>query len=450
MAQKAIIWFKNDLRIGDNPCLIQATKNKESIIPVFIWDPDAEDPWQPGAASKLWLHHSLKQLNDDLAGNLVLLKGNSKNCLKKLISETAASKIYWSRRYEPSLHERDEKLQEELDIETVVLNSTLVFNPDKIFNKQGGRFKVFTPFYKHCLGFINTVLKQEYQTKLINKQECLKNLSIEKYNHGLDLDKLELLAPYKTWQKAWQEKLISSWTVGEDEAIKMLLNFNNGEAKNYGTLRDRPDEAGTSKLSPYLHFGQISPLRIWKEAEKHEPYTRQVIWREFAHYIMHHFPHSTNENLKKEFDKFPWEENKELLEKWQKGKTGFSFVDAGMRELYETGWMHNRTRMVVGSFLIKDLFLHWKHGAAWFWDTLFDASLANNSMGWQWVAGSGVDASPFFRIFNPMTQAEKFDPQKKYRQKWIKELETDNYASPIVNHDAMRKKALEALKLIKK
>ena len=279
--------------------------------------------------------------------------------------------------------------------------------------------------------------------------------------------------------------MLSHWKISEEAARDVLENFAADNVVDYPANRDFPNIKGTSKLSTYLHFGMISPFRIWfeieqakrenkEELEAYNSYLRQLCWREFAQYILYHFPHSSNKNLNDKFDKFPWKEDKEALAQWQKGLTGFPIVDAGMRELWETGWMHNRVRMIVGSFLVKDLMIHWLDGAKWFEDTLFDADLANNSMGWQWVAGSGVDASPYFRIFNPMTQSEKFDKSAQYIRQWVPELKNlddkwihrpfeapemildaagvklgKTYPEPLVNHDSARKEALAAFKSLK-
>ncbi len=441
MTNPIIVWFKNDLRLQDNPAVNYAIQTKKPIIPLFIWSPEEEAPWQPGAASKLWLKHSLTALNQVLVeqgSRLIIKQGNSLEILQELIKLSGADEIVWNRRYEPKLKARDESIVNALVIAHKICNGALILNLEQIKNKQGQPFKVFTPFYNHCLGFLEEYVQQEYPKQLSNELKLNDQFDLNKLGSNDDITEDLLEAP-----DHWQKKMLPYISAGEQAALRSLKTFSK-YAADYNEQRDRPDITGTSKLSTHLHFGEISPYRVWKEI-KAEPYRRQLIWREFAYYIMHHYPYSTDNNFKAEFDKFPWRKNIAQLKLWQQGQTGYPLVDAGMRELWETGWMHNRVRMIVGSFLVKDLLIDWREGAKWFWDTLFDADLANNSMGWQWVAGSGVDASPFFRIFNPITQAEKFDPHKKYIRKWIPELET-NYARPMVNHDAARKEALAAVK----
>lgn len=477
-ANKVLIWLKNDLRVSDNPAFIYALKNNLIPVPVFIWAPSEEKPWEPGSASRLWLYNSLKVLQDELQNlglDLIYRLGPSQKALEELIGETKANLVIWNKRYEPALLERDKKIEQALSkqVEVKILNGSLLFDPEQIKNQQGTPFKVFTPFYKHLLTMVETEIIQNYPKQI---QQFTKNLKLDFPKlKSLNLSQLELLEPNAAWQKKWQSKMLNYAQCGYGSGFDLLKNFTKKSAGDYKELRDRPDLVGTSRLASHLHFGEISPFQIWKTAQGHEAFTRQLIWREFAHYIMFHFPDSTVNNLKPEFDNFPWKANKKFLEAWKLGQTGYPIVDAGMRELWETGWMHNRTRMIVGSFLIKDLLIHWQEGAKWFWDTLFDADLANNSMGWQWVAGSGVDASPFFRIFNPMLQGAKFDPQGAYVRKWCPELAKlpdewihqpfgapplilqsagvrlgDNYPFPLVNHESARQEALAGLQLTKK
>ncbi len=448
MPKPLLIWFKNDLRLLDNPIINYAARTNKPLIPIYILDETTT--WQLGAASKLWLHHSLNSLNRDLnklGSQLIIHRGNSLKIIQDLIKTSNADEIIWNRRYEPSLAIRDEKIISQLKIESKVFNGSLILDINSIKNKQGLPFKVFTPFYKHCLNLLDNHLEQEYPKQLSSRIKLNIDINLKSIK-TLTIDELQLL---KSPDHAWQESILQHFSIGESVAQKALRKFTKQVAQ-YNEQRDRPDTEGTSKLSPHLCFGEISPYRIWHELRNikdSEPYLRQLIWREFAYYIMHHFPYSTEQNFKPEFNKFPWKKNKALLKKWQQGMTGYPIVDAGMRELWQTGWMHNRVRMIVASFLVKDLLIDWREGAAWFWDTLVDADLANNTMGWQWVAGSGVDASPFFRIFNPYTQAEKFDPNSNYIRKWIPELDTDAYPAPIVNHEGARKEALLALKATK-
>lgn len=476
--KRIIIWLKNDLRVSDNPAFIYAQKNNLVPIPVFIWSPEEECPWAPGAASKLWLHYSLLSLQAELrelGSDLILRQGNTQEILLQLASETKTQIIAWNRRYEPTLVKRDQDLGMNLHksgLQTMILNGSLLLDPCQVRNQQGTPFKVFTPFYKHVLSLLEQNISQEYP-KQLNKISKLSDISALKIK-SLEIDALNLLGNQTQWQCAWQTKMLRHARIGTQAANTQLVEFVRHKASEYMGLRDRPDLPNTSMLATYLHFGEISPFRIWKEAQGHQGFLRQLIWREFAYYTLFNYSSSSDTNLKKEFDKFPWQNNTAYLQAWQQGLTGYPIVDAGMRELWETGWMHNRVRMIVGSFLIKDLLIHWKEGAKWFWDTLFDADLPNNSMGWQWVAGSGVDASPFFRIFNPMTQGEKFDPEGIYVRKWCPELARlpnewvhkpfaapplilaaagvelgKNYPEPLVNHDAARKQALAGLALTK-
>ncbi len=448
MANPLIIWFKNDLRLLDNPTVNYATKTNKPIIPLYVLDETTD--WHLGASSKLWLHHSLISLNKDLnniGSQLIIRQGSSDKAIYELILETGADEIIWNKYYEPHLANRDEKIASQLKIEHRVFNSSLMLNLESIKNKQGQPFKVFTPFYKHCLSLLDEHLGQECPKQLSSRIKLNTDVNLKQIN-SQNIDELKLL---ESPNHKWQESILQHFSIGEAAAKEALQQFTK-EVSKYDKQRDRPDISGTSKLSPHLHFGEISPYRIWyklKDIKDSEPYLRQLIWREFAYYIMHHYPYSIDQNFKPEFNKFPWLKNKTLLKKWQQGMTGYPIVDAGMRELWATGWMHNRVRMIVASFLVKDLLIDWREGAKWFWDTLVDADLANNSMGWQWVAGSGVDASPFFRIFNPYTQAEKFDPNGDYVRKWIPELGTNAYPQPIINHDAARKEALLALKATK-
>jgi deoxyribodipyrimidine photo-lyase len=424
----SIVWFRLDLRRTDNPALAAAALRGGAVIPVFIWAPGEEGAWPPGAASRWWLHHSLQALAKDLGG-LVIRRGPSLDALRQLVKETGATAVFWNRRYEPALIERDTKVKQALladGLQVESFNSALLFEPSEIKNGSGEPYRVFTPFYRACLangvgGPRSVVAEFGGQTRR---------------SASLHLDDLGLL-PKLNWARGFD------WQPGEAVARKELRRFVVGQESRYAVGRDRPDQPGTSRLSPHLHFGEISPRQVWATV-KCEPYRRQLIWREFAHHLLYHFPHTAGKALRPAFENFPWRNDPNGLKAWQRGRTGFPLVDAGMRELWTTGWMHNRVRMVVASFLVKDLLLPWQAGARWFWDTLVDADLANNTLGWQWVAGCGADAAPFFRIFNPATQAEKFDPQNTYIRRWVKET-----VPPILNHAAARDRALAALKRIR-
>ena len=418
MQSTSLVWFRLDLRLRDNPALEAAAKLGE-IVPVFIWAPEEEGAWPPGAASRWWLHHSLKALTKDL-GSLVIRRGPSLDALRQLVKETGATSVFWNRRYEPALIARDTKVKQALladGLKVESFNSALLFEPWEIKTGSGGPYQVFTPFYRACVA------------KGV-KTETLKPLRPDVAGaKSLDLDDLGLL-PKLDWAKGFD------WQPGEAGAHKLLKGFRD---ENYSKLRDLPATGGTSRLSPHLHFGEISPRQVWV-ATSHEPYRRQLIWREFAHHLLYHFPHTPEKPLRTKFESFPWVRDSKAIKAWQRGRTGFPLVDAGMRELWTTGWMHNRVRMVTASFLVKDLLISWQEGARWFWDTLVDADLANNTLGWQWVAGCGADAAPYFRIFNPASQAEKFDPDGEYIRRWVKQP-----VAPIVDHNVARQRALEAL-----
>lgn len=464
-----IIWLRNDLRLKDQPCFFEAAKRKKAIIPVYIYAPEEEGKWPFGAAAQWWLHHSLQSLKKDLKEqgvNLIIRKGNSLHQIEDLIKKSNAEAVFWTRRYEPYAIERDTKVKsalKNLNVEAISFNGQLLYEPWTISNKQGKPFQVFTPFYNHCLS-LQPPREPISITKLIPCKNRIESLSIEA---------LKLL-PKIHWDKGLQER----WTPGENAAHSMLNQFLKNSISNYVATRDFPAlEQGVSHLSPYLHFGEISPYQIWhaaKDKKNTEIYLRQLIWREFAHHLLYHFPFMPEKPLKENFKKFPWNYDNELLTKWQKGRTGYPIVDAGMRELWKTGWMHNRVRMIVGSFLVKDLLLPWQEGEKWFWDTLVDADMANNCFGWQWVAGSGADAAPYFRIFNPITQSEKFDPEGEYIRKYIPELKAlsnewihrpweapplilkqaaitlgKDYPEPCVDHQKARERALQAFSRVK-
>lgn len=418
-----LVWLRLDLRLTDNPALAAAVARGGPVVPVYVWAPEEEHPWAPGAASRWWLHHSLNALAQDLGG-LVIRHGPSLEALRQLVKETGATAVFWNRRYEPALIARDTKVKQALladGLRVESFNSALLFEPWEIKTGSGGPYKVFTPFYRACLA------------KGV-KTEPLKPVGVDVRNvKSLPLEALQLL-PQPDWAKGFD------WTPGEAGARKLLKKF---RAAAYSRLRDLPAGSGTSRLSPHLHFGEISPRQVWAAA-KAEPYRRQLIWREFAHHLLYHFPHTAEQPLRPQFERFPWRDDPRGLRAWQRGRTGFSLVDAGMNELWATGWMHNRVRMVVASFLVKDLLIDWRAGARWFWDTLIDADLANNTLGWQWVAGCGADAAPFFRIFNPAAQAKRFDPQGNYIARWVTEP-----VAPIVDHNAARTEALAALRSLR-
>lgn len=418
----AIVWFRRDLRLRDNPALQAAIEAGHQIVPVYIHAPQEEGAWAPGAASDAWLHHSLQQLDAQLRGigsALLLRSGDSMAQLQTLIAESGAEAVYWNRKYEPATQPRDAAIKRglrEQGLHVESHNGYLLFEPWELATLQGGPYKVFTPFWRSALT----------RWRLPELSEAPRRLSPVKLS-GLSLQALGL-KPRLDWDGGFWEH----WQPGEAGAQEALEVFADGALNGYREQRDLPDRTGTSLLSPHLHFGEIAPWRIAYTLESMrsagrdadiDGYIRQLGWREFSWHLLHHFPQTSDVNLNPRFERFAWEPAQpEMLAAWQQGRTGIPIIDAGMRELWATGYMHNRVRMLVGSFLCKHMRMHWKEGARWFWDTLVDADLANNSMGWQWIAGTGADAAPYFRVFNPVTQAQKFDPNARYISRWVPEL----------------------------
>ena len=445
MNSPALVWFRFDLRLDDNPALAAAAARGGPLIPVFIWAPEEEGDWPQGAASRWWLHRSLRSLDAAIrgrGGRLILRRGPSMDALRALIQECGAGAVYWNRRYEPAVRERDGRVEKALLSEGTRVethNAALLFEPDDIKSSSGKPFMVFTPFWRACLE-----ASPYFVPAAPPKFEELKwPPSLRLADFGLEP------------ASDWAVKLGSFWEPGEEGARKTLRRFLETALEDYENRRDFPASSGTSRLSPHLHFGEISPLRVWAACSgRRNPapksFLRQLGWREFAHYLLYHFPHTALEPLREQFARFPWRRDAKALRAWQRGHTGYPMVDAAMRELKATGWMHNRARMVAGSFLVKDLLLPWVEGARWFWDTLVDADLANNTLGWQWVAGCGADAAPYFRIFNPLTQAAKFDPDAVYVRRWVPEIGTPRYPRRIVDHARARERALKALEAVKK
>lgn len=471
-----LLWFRLDLRLKDNPALSAAVRSKTPVVPIFIWAPEEENSWPPGAASRWWLHQSLSDLERELlriGSRLIFRKGPTEDAIRKLLRETHASSVFWNRRYEPATRERDGKLKQKLlaqGIQVQSFNSALLFEPWTILNRTGQPFQVFSAFWKTCLN----------QPEPAEAEAAPKQLKApSNWPDSLALIEFELESKIN-----WAAGIRAAWTPGEMGATRELKRFLSGGFERYASERNIPSKTGTSCLSPHLHFGEISPREIWhavfarrnsENAQSIDSYLREVGWREFAYHLVFHFPFTTNEPLRREFKRFPWRTDRALLKAWQRGKTGYPLVDAGMRELWATGWMHNRVRLVVASFLTKHLRIRWEEGAYWFWDTLVDADLANNTLGWQWTAGCGADAAPYFRIFNPVLQSEKFDPDGEYIRKWVPELasvpvpwihkpwlapeltlaEADvqlgsTYPKPIVPHEDTRREALEAFERIRR
>jgi deoxyribodipyrimidine photo-lyase len=448
-----ILWLRHDLRLDDNPALIAAAA-RGAVVPAFIWAPEEEAPWEPGAASRWWLHQSLEKLSAAFAkagAPLLIRRGPSLEALRKLVKETGATHVAWNRRYEPAVITRDTGIKKALaadglDVES--FNGALLYEPMHVATKEGKPYQVFSPFWRALLGRDEPAEPAAAPKKLKAAEKQPKSVSIESLGLLPTID--------------WAGTMRKTWSPGEAGAEKRLERFVERGVTDYHRERDRPDHEGTSALSPHLHFGEVSPRRAWhavraaaggkpvaKLTGGAEAYLRELGWREFASHLLYHFPHTANAPLRADYARFPWAKDPVGLRAWQRGRTGFPIVDAGMRQLWATGWMHNRVRMIVASFLVKDLRITWLEGARWFWDTLVDADLAANTLGWQWAAGCGADAAPYFRIFNPTSQAEKFDPDEAYVKRWAG-VDAADYPEPIVDHAEARKFALEALKVVSK
>lgn len=424
-----LLWLRRDLRIADNPALHALLKHGHRPIPVYIYD-EPDPDWPLGSASAWWLHHSLTALKKSLqhvGSDLIILTGDAEQQLLQLIDNVGAKAIYWNRCYEPAYIKRDQGLKKRFKQQGITchsFNGSLFREPWEHLKKDGSPYRVFTPFWKSLHERGPARDGAETPTNLPAIPEKLKS-------KGTSIESLNLL-PASHWDSAFYEH----WQPGEIGAWKSINDFFDNDLSSYPTLRDLPEKAATSSLSAHLHFGEISPIQIWDHIlqftsvnlsssvySASEAWLRQLGWREFSVHLLYHFPHTALQPLDKRFEQFQWQADfQEELARWQQGQTGIPLVDAGMRQLWTTGGIHNRVRMVVASFLTKNLRIPWQQGARWFWDTLVDADLANNTMGWQWTAGSGVDASPYFRIFNPVLQGEKFDKTGNYVRHWLPEL----------------------------
>ena len=422
----AIVWLRRDLRLTDQPALSAAIEAGYTPLLVYIHAPDEAADWAPGAASLAWLDRSLRALDDDirmLGSRLIVRRGPSLSTLRSLITELSVDAVFWNRLYEPALRERDALIKAALREDGLTVqsfNAAQLVEPWQVETGQGTPYRVFTPFWKTALGKLEELPAiASAPESLPPPPDLVKSLSVD----ALDL------RPVIDWDRGFWDR----WTPGERGARERLDAFLDDAVERYSVDRDRPDLRGTSTLSPHLHFGEISPRqcvqavreRRWDEAARKNvnKFVSELGWREFSVHLMYHYPETPKENLNPKFEDFVWATpDPDILRRWQRGRTGVPIVDAGMRELWQTGWMHNRVRMIVASLLTKNLRYHWRHGADWFWDTLVDADLANNTQGWQWTAGTGADASPYFRIFNPVTQGKRFDPCGDYVRRYVPEL----------------------------
>lgn len=475
-----LVWFRRDLRLADNPALAQALASGEAILPVYVLDDDDAGGFAPGAASRWWLHGSLEALDQALKARsggrgLVLRRGPAEREIVAAARSAGASAVVWNRLHEPWAVARDGRLKAALRASGVAatsFNGTLLAEPGRFLNRQGGPYRVFTPFWR--------ALRAQAQAPAAwsppQRMEIAAGESERLEDSGL-----------RPTRPDWAAGLRAAWTPGEAGAMARLDAFVAEAVLAYGEMRDRPDRPGTSRLSPHLHFGEVSPWAVWRAATTAamartgeavpagvERFLSEIAWREFSAHLLFHFPELPSAALKPEYDRVPWRRDPAGLAAWRRGRTGYPIVDAGMRELWATGWMHNRVRMIAASFLIKDLLIDWREGEAWFWDTLVDADLASNAASWQWVAGSGADAAPYFRIFNPTSQGETFDPDGAYVRRWIPELARlpppvihapwtasagelaaagvrlgETYPRPVVDHAAARRRTLEAYAAVK-
>ena len=467
MTNKSISWFRHDLRLYDNQSLVEATKS-DDCFPIFILDSDSEKPI--GEASLVWLHHGLKSLQKDLNNTLALFHGNPKDILISLVKKHGINSVYFDHSYDPEINRKDIEIIKELEqLNCKVIKSfqQTLWPINDILKQDQTPYKVFTPFYKKgCL----------------NEEEPSTPVS------SPDLTRLRLFDETKTLESVlplptlpWAETIIKHWDISEAGAQKKWKSFLKEGLNQYKQGRNFPAKPYVSQLSPYIHFGQISLRQLYHEAiasgsgSDLDHFISELGWREFAYYLLYHFPKITTANFQEKFDLFPWKYNETYYKAWCHGQTGYPIVDAGMRELYQTGYMHNRVRMICGSFLVKNLLIHWSYGEKWFWDCLFDADSASNVTSWQWVAGSGADAAPYFRIFNPILQGSKFDPKGEYIYKYVPELKKlplqylnepwsapdyvlnaaniklgETYPKPIIDYKTSRDLALLAYQDIKK
>ena len=473
----AVVWLRSDLRTHDQPALAAALKSGGGVTALYVLDDAAAGRWAPGGASRWWLHHSLEALDRDLAElgvPLVLRRGATVEHLMDVATATGAGLVHCSRGFEPWAAALEKQAHDKLEASGIVLKryaGSLLHDPDVLRTQTGGPFKVYTPFWRRLeAGDIRTPQRQPDAVAVQAPAVASEALA----DWGL-----------RPTRPDWAGGLRDAWQPGEDAARAALATFLSTAAEAYPDARDQPAVPGTSRLSPHLHFGEISPATCWQATmaaveagrlsrSSAEKFLKEIAWREFSYHLLNHAPELPEKPFRPEFARFPWVDDATQLRAWQRGQTGYPIVDAGMRELWQTGWMHNRVRMIVASFLTKHLRIPWQAGEAWFWDCLVDADLASNAASWQWVAGCGADAAPYFRIFNPIIQGEKFDPDGAYVRRFVPELAKlpakvihkpwtaaasvlahagvrlgETYPHPIVDHKTAREAALDAYGAVK-
>lgn len=487
----AIIWFRKDLRLADNPALHAALATGRAVLPVFVLDESDGRPL--GAASRWWLHHSLNSLSTAVAAHgarLLLRRGDAADVIPALAAETGAASVHFNRDFDPPAMAKERRVADALKrrgIAVTTPNASLLFAPGTVTTATGEPFKVFTPFWRRCRA-------QPAPPTPLPTPDRLPVVDPRRDGDQLDAWGLRPRAP--DWagglRDLWGGETDRAGAPGETGAHERLADFLDHAINRYHTDRDRPGIDATSRLSPHLRWGEISPRQIWYTISQRrlrarsadlapindaatDKFLAELGWREFSYHLLAHFPDLASANWRAEFNAFPWRDDSRGFAAWRQGRTGYPIVDAGMRELWHSGWMHNRVRMVAASFLVKDLLVDWRRGEAWFWGTLVDADPASNAAGWQWVAGCGADAAPFFRVFNPVLQGEKFDPDGAYVRHWLPELARlparyihrpwtapdsvlgqagvrlgHDYPHPIVDHGRARERALAAFRTIKK
>tara|TARA_A100000171_G_scaffold52340_1_gene70258 strand:- start:15198 stop:16622 length:1425 start_codon:yes stop_codon:yes gene_type:complete len=469
-----LVWYANNLRVDDHPAL-NAAAERGKVVPVYVYEPDYNGPSAMGGATKWWAHHSLMALQgrlDTMGSALVVRKGDPAEELRKVANAVGADRVMFCESIEPDLQEREERVEYELgrhDIEVERFPMHLLWEIGSVMTKDGNPYQVFSPFWKMAMKTATPDEPLDAPRKLN---------APDKHTKSLDIDELGLLPDIE-----WYTQMEQRWTPGEKGARGRFAAFVEHRLSEYHEDRNRLDIPGWSAMSPHIHFGEISVRRMWhtitqdpqwEKVKGKEHYLREIGWREFAQHLINHFPRTINEPLRENFKDFPWVKNKSQFDKWKRGQTGYPVVDAAMRNLWAEGWMPNRARMIVASFLCKDLRISWEEGMAWFWDTLVDADLGSNTLGWQWTAGCGADAAPYFRVFNPVSQGTKFDPDGDYVRQWCPELSKldkraihepweakpmeltaagvtlgEEYPEPMVDHKQAREDALEAFEKIK-